>query len=65
MRNPHLTDLLFPSEAARLVGVSAQTIRDLFDRQRLDGKRGPGGFRMIRRSSLERLIEERESRAPK
>jgi len=49
---------LTPSQAARRLGLSSQSIGDLFDAGRLTGQRTPLG-RLIDTASVERLAAER------
>ncbi len=50
---------LLSSEAARLLGLSPQRVRELVDGGQLDALRGPHGMRLIERKALEALIEQR------
>ena len=47
------------SEAANLLGVSAQTIRNLAKRGALPAIRTVGGIRLFNRRDVERLAQER------
>jgi excisionase family DNA binding protein len=56
-------DLVLTAEAARLIGVSAETIR-LWERLgRLPARRTPGGVRVFRRSDVENCARERQTHA--
>ncbi len=50
---------VLPSEAARLLGLSVQRVRQLVDQGRLAARRGPRGMRLIERKALEALREQR------
>jgi excisionase family DNA binding protein len=54
------TALLAPQDAARLIGVSAQRIRQLHLEGRLPALRDSAGRRLFRRKDVERLRRERE-----
>ena len=54
-------ELLGPSEAARLAGISAQWIRELVKQDRLPGIRTSIGT-LVRRGDVEGLVAERQSR---
>jgi excisionase family DNA binding protein len=52
-------DLLTPSDAARVLGLSADSVRVLSDNGRLPGMRTVGGRRLFRRAVVDRLAVER------
>jgi excisionase family DNA binding protein len=52
-------DLLTPSDAARVLGLSADSVRVLSDNGRLPGMRTVGGRRLFRRADVDRLAIER------
>lgn len=43
---------ILPSEAGRILGVSAGYVRQLVDTHRLSGRRGPLGIRFIDREAV-------------
>jgi excisionase family DNA binding protein len=51
---------LTTSEAARMIGVSAQTIRVYVDSGKLAAQRTQGGYRLIARADAQRLRQERQ-----
>lgn len=51
--------------AARLLGVSASTLRDLERRGKIEGERTPGGQRRFTGASLIRLLEESNHLRPR
>jgi excisionase family DNA binding protein len=55
-------DLLTPSDAARVLGLSADSVRVLSDSGRLASMRTIGGRRLFRRGDVDRLVLERASR---
>jgi excisionase family DNA binding protein len=54
-------DLLTPSDAARVLGLSADSVRVLSDSGRLASMRTIGGRRLFRRGDVDRLAVERLS----
>ncbi|HMC95387.1 MAG TPA: helix-turn-helix domain-containing protein [Polyangia bacterium] len=56
-------DLLTPSDAARVLGLSADSVRVLSDSGRLPSMRTIGGRRLFRRGDVDRLALERASHA--
>lgn len=50
---------LLPSEAARILGISPQRVRELVDAGRLPAERTAGGNRLILHKAVEDLAEER------
>ena len=54
-------DLLTPSDAARVLGLSADSVRVLSDSGRLASMRTIGGRRLFRRGDVDRLVMERAS----
>jgi excisionase family DNA binding protein len=54
-------DLLTPSDAARVLGLSADSVRVLSDSGRLASMRTIGGRRLFRRGDVDRLVAERAS----
>jgi len=54
-------DLLTPSDAARVLGLSADSVRVLSDSGRLASMRTIGGRRLFRRGDVDRLVLERAS----
>jgi excisionase family DNA binding protein len=56
-------DLLTPSDAARVLGLSPDSVRVLSDNGRLPGMRTVSGRRLFRRGDVDRLAAERASRA--
>ncbi len=51
-----------PSEAARLLGLSADSVRAMSDGGRLPTLRTVSGRRLFRRADVERLVAERARR---
>jgi excisionase family DNA binding protein len=58
-------DLLTPLDAARVLGISPETVRALSNAGRLPTLRTVSGRRLFRRSEVERLAAEREHVAPR
>ncbi|HZL18347.1 MAG TPA: helix-turn-helix domain-containing protein [Polyangia bacterium] len=54
-------DLLTPSDAARILGLSADSVRVLSDSGRLASMRTIGGRRLFRRVDVDRLALERST----
>jgi helix-turn-helix protein len=54
---------LLASEAARMLDLSPQRVRQLVDGGRLAARRGPRGIRLIERKALEALVERRREAA--
>jgi len=52
-------DLMTPSDAARVLGLSADSVRVLSDSGRLPAMRTVSGRRLFRRSDVDRLAAER------
>jgi excisionase family DNA binding protein len=52
-------DLMTPSDAARILGLSADSVRVLSDSGRLPAMRTVSGRRLFRRSDVDRLAAER------
>ena len=52
-------DLLTPSDAARVLGLSADSVRVLSDNGRLPAMRTVGGRRLFRRADVDKLAIER------
>lgn len=59
-----MSDLITPGEAAKLLGVSRETVRRYVDLGLVAGHRTPGGQRRIERSSVEQAIASRRPVAP-
>ncbi|HET6282536.1 MAG TPA: helix-turn-helix domain-containing protein [Polyangia bacterium] len=62
----HITDpndLMTPSDAARILGLSADSVRVLSDSGRLPGMRTVSGRRLFRRGDVDRLAAERAQHA--
>ena len=57
--NHHPDDLLTPSDAARVLGLSADSVRVLSDNGRLPSMRTVSGRRLFRRSDVDRLAIQR------
>jgi len=57
--NQHPDDLLTPSDAARVLGLSADSVRVLSDNGRLPSMRTVSGRRLFRRSDVDRLAIQR------
>jgi len=57
--NQHPDDLLTPSDAARVLGLSADSVRVLSDNGRLPSMRTVSGRRLFRRSDVDRLAVQR------
>jgi excisionase family DNA binding protein len=57
--NNHPDDLLTPSDAARVLGLSADSVRVLSDNGRLPSMRTVSGRRLFRRSDVDRLAIQR------
>lgn len=56
-------DVFSPSEAARVLGLSAETVRELCNKGTLTPMIGPGGQRLIPRESVEELARVRRQRS--
>jgi excisionase family DNA binding protein len=56
-------DLLTPSDAARVLGLSPDSVRVLSDSGRLPAMRTVSGRRLFRRGDVDRLAAERASHA--
>jgi excisionase family DNA binding protein len=56
---PDPDDLMTPSDAARVLGLSADSVRVLSDSGRLPAMRTVSGRRLFRRSDVDRLAAER------
>jgi excisionase family DNA binding protein len=56
-------DLMTPSDAARVLGLSADSVRVLGDSGRLPALRTVSGRRLFRRADVEHLAAERAARA--
>jgi len=56
-------DLMTPSDAARILGLSADSVRVLSDSGRLPGMRTVSGRRLFRRGDVDRLAAERAQHA--
>jgi excisionase family DNA binding protein len=54
--------LLTVGAAARLLGISADRVRDLVEQGQIPCTRGSGGLRLLRCDDVERLRAERERR---
>ncbi len=50
--------LLFVSDAARLLGRSTQTVRNYVERGKLPAVRAVGGIRLFKESDVQKLAEE-------
>ena len=59
-RDPN--ELMTPSEAARLLGLSADSVRAMSDGGRLPTLRTVSGRRLFRRGDVEHLVAERARR---
>ena len=59
-----MSDLLTPAEAARMLGVSRETVRRYVDLGLVAGHKTPGGQRRIQRTSVEAVIAARVPVAP-
>ena len=57
--SPDPDDLMTPSDAARVLGLSADSVRVLSDSGRLPAMRTISGRRLFRRSDVDRLAAER------
>ena len=57
--SPDPDDLMTPSDAARVLGLSADSVRVLSDSGRLPALRTISGRRLFRRSDVDRLAAER------
>lgn len=57
-------ELLTPTEAGHVLGLSPDTVRVLCDKGRLPALRTMSGRRLVRRCDVERLAEERRRKAP-
>jgi excisionase family DNA binding protein len=57
--NTNPDDLLTPSDAARVLGLSADSVRVLSDNGRLPSMRTVSGRRLFRRSDVDRLAIQR------
>jgi excisionase family DNA binding protein len=56
---PDPDDLMTPSDAARVLGLSADSVRVLSDSGRLPAMRTVSGRRLFRRGDVDRLAAER------
>ena len=56
-------DLMTPSDAARILGLSADSVRVLSDNGRLPAMRTVSGRRLFRRGDVDRLAAQRAQRA--
>ncbi len=56
---PDPNDLLTPSDAARVLGLSADSVRVLSDNGRLPAMRTVSGRRLFRRGDVDRLALQR------
>lgn len=61
MTKPHPDDLMQPSDAARLAGVSADAIRINADKGSLPSLRTVNGRRLFRRADVERFAAQRRA----
>jgi excisionase family DNA binding protein len=59
LHTPDPDDLMTPSDAARILGLSADSVRVLSDSGRLPALRTVSGRRLFRRSDVDRLAAER------
>ena len=57
-------ELMTPTEAAHVLGLSADAVRSLSDAGRLPTRRTVGGRRLFRRADVEELARERGKRGP-
>jgi excisionase family DNA binding protein len=57
--------LMTPAEAARLVEVTPARIRQMVDSGRLSAIRTGAGWRLLKRSDVERLARERAAKLAK
>ena len=57
--SPDPNDLMTPSDAARVLGLSADSVRVLSDSGRLPAMRTVSGRRLFRRGDVDRLAAER------
>lgn len=57
--SPDPDDLMTPSDAARVLGLSADSVRVLSDSGRLPAMRTVSGRRLFRRGDVDRLAAER------
>lgn len=55
-----MDDRLLPHEAAKILNVTPDRIRQLCDAGRLPAERGTLGIRLIQRGAVEQLAAERE-----
>lgn len=55
-------DLMTPSDAARILGLSADSVRVLSDNGRLPAMRTVSGRRLFRRGDVDRLAAQRAQR---
>jgi len=60
---PDPNDLMTPSDAARVLGLSADSVRVLSDSGRLPAMRTVSGRRLFRRGDVDRLAAERAQTA--
>jgi len=54
-----MSELLTPQDAAAILGVGPQRVRQLEREGRLSATRTPAGWRLFRREDVERLAAER------
>jgi excisionase family DNA binding protein len=65
MSDQRAAQLLTPSEAARLLGISADSVRRLSNNGELPTVKTTGGFRVFKRADVERLAHQRAARVAK
>ncbi len=56
-----MSELIKPGEAARILGVTRETVRQYVDKGIIEGHKTPGGQRRVNRDSVESVIRTRVS----
>jgi excisionase family DNA binding protein len=56
-----MSEMITPGEAAKILGVSTDTVGRYLDRGIIEGHRTPGGQRRVNRDSVESVILTRVS----
>jgi excisionase family DNA binding protein len=56
-----MTEIITPGEAAKILGVSTDTVGRYLDLGIIEGHRTPGGQRRVNRDSVESVIRTRVS----
>ena len=56
-----MSEIITPGEAAKILGVSTDTVGRYLDLGIIEGQRTPGGHRRVNRDSVESVIRTRVS----